>query len=289
MERPRQLYSSESIGLFGTADHLLSVNDYALSEGLIDGFELMAFRPTSTLQRMIQRIEQENLLVDHFHCRTGGQGRDLKDTVKLFMANQAIVSSSYMIEQMATGKGILFHTPEASSPAVRHSLAATKDISKVWIENHHGPHAIEDMLQLIRTLRADGIYASGMFDVCHYIGAENLTHPKHFDWAYRHMIEQLGNLLTYTDTQNVPLIEGIHLPMGREPDDSLPVSILRQQPQLLQALGDTIAGNIGWVVVEYQENFFTKNFYLLPHQRHEQAAMKRDVTKLLADTGLLVK
>ncbi len=290
--RPLQLVSTESVGVFGTADHVAEVNAYGFEQGIVDGVELMAFRPSWRLQMMIEGLAKRNIGIDHLHGRTGGNGRDIIDTLKLrLVANPALVPSSYLIETTPQEIGVLFHHPEASKSELQKTILNSTQGQKIWVENHHGDHAVPDMVNLVLAMRNHSIPAAGMFDVCHYLGAENLKDMKLFPKAYEQMLGYLDELLERKDSQGNYIIDGFHIPTGAFADDSLPMTFLHkpENHHLLRRLGEKLTNRIACMVIEHQDNNKLGAFYLRKSQRVKQAAIKRHNIQLLTDTGLLRK
>jgi hypothetical protein len=261
--------------LHDVAVHVGDQNIRLLTEGnIFDGIEAFPIRPLSRFNQFIKDAGNWGLPVVSIHGRTGGEGYNPKDTATLIACNALMPATPRVIELYAHSHDVLFHVPELEDGGNIASLTKHKDRTRfVWVENHHGKESMAGAMRKVAQLRSLGIPSAVMFDVCHYIGARNLVNGS-FQREYAQMLHDADCLLHETDAQGHPIVQGIHLPVGRKPDDSLPID--EMDDDSLRALADTINGaDITRLVLEHQERGFLYMLHFSPKRmdtvkkRHE--------------------
>lgn len=217
--------SSDVAGFTGKMRSVPDIYSEAFPEGV--PIELLAFGNTRHLAKNIQTLEQAGYKTVRIHGRTGTIGVDAFDHIKVLLANTRLLSTPKLVHNFSDYQ-LLVHTDELSrndsfTSVVEHSLQnGSADSPIFWVENHIG--GIKDLnhaVEMVTSLRAHGVPAALMLDICHFIGQTKLREGN-FTPIWNQTQNALAPFLAYK-TQNIPIIRGLHFPIGTNPKDSLPM------------------------------------------------------------------
>ena len=284
------LWSTDSVGAFGSASQTRSVLDGVLQHSQINGLEGFAFRTEQRLSTFIRELENHGVNVLSIHGRTGGHGSSMVDSFKLYGANTSMINSKRLVELHGQDKDILFHAPELRNPKVYREVCETIHTfdeavrTTVWIENHLGPSALQDVFDVVQALRLEGINAAGLFDPCHFITPEGLS--QNFVRNYQFMIDFFNSIASTKDLNGKQIIQALHVPVGTVAHDSLPIEEMSDKQ--LQQVGDIAAEhNFTRIVIENQQTGVTNIFKLLPYQEAPQRKRNTVNAQRLIATGII--
>lgn len=162
--------------------------------------EMIGWRTRVT--KLLEEAKRSGYTVVHIHGRTRAMPH---------LPNMILIPTPELVNRHGKEYKIVVHAPNLQNERNRQALKASNPLF-VWVENHFGgDKSARVAIDIVRDLKLENIRAGFMFDICHYIGAENLNND--------HFLNRWQKALTFLET-TMPL--SIHLPMGQEKGDSLP-------------------------------------------------------------------
>ncbi|MFA5770398.1 MAG: hypothetical protein WC894_02800 [Patescibacteria group bacterium] len=245
--RPQYFVSTDSIGFLGSPKQFLYLWQEYFDNKTLDGVEAIAFKPLSRLDKLITTLKNNNIPILSFHGKTGGEnklnfsGRIIMTIVNFFIYNAAFLLKNFpKIE-------FLSHTPYFEKKSIE-EIILKNNPKKIWIENHlYGKQGVEEAIKQINIYRKNGIDASGMLDIFHYIA--HSVDTLQTNWS--NLVLELESFILLEDQNGKQFFNGIHFPIGSRLDDSLPIDNMTDQ--MLKLFAQKIIPNIERVVFENQQ------------------------------------
>jgi hypothetical protein len=246
------------------------------------GFEAIAWK---WIHPLLHLASQRDLNVVGLHGRTGGihDSYSYPDRFVLGMLNLILANTFDVINYSPHVEYILFHAPEFKNESIAHYLKNGSPKPKlVFIENHLRTGAEGSALAVARDLRLDSVNAGVMFDLYHYYRRQD--HPTDPYIRWERTLSTLSWLLHQTDDAGSPIPVGIHLPIGTNPHDSLPVASI--DTNMWCDLGCLIKEHpeLPYIVIENQQGGLGG---ALPLHLDSQRDRNRRIVDCLHDTGVI--
>lgn len=231
-ERAYQL-STDSSGLFGSAKTWEDVYGFCKKDKKFLGFEMIGVK---WMDLLLYSAYRNNWKVLGLHGRMGGSFKvdGLLHKAQLAAVGSLILADSKrMFGHFAQTPGIEYinlHSPELRSPRTQKlikELPANNLV--VYGENHSNDGGLGEAIDTIWELRANGldrVYL--MSDLAHY--HNELTRGKNahnIDETMERIIQKLLYSANLKDPLGRPILGGLHIPIGSDPDDSLPVDRIK--------------------------------------------------------------
>ncbi len=282
----RQLVvSTDSSGMFGTPNHWQDVWGFAKEDSRFAGFEMLGWggRMRFWTDFLIENAEKTGCNIVGIHGRTGGlhDAYSFSHRVVLGTLNNLLIPTPELVTRYGSQVSyILVHGPELRLHPNRVAIHENRyKIRQLCIENHIRPGAVGSALELVRELRFDGVNAALTFDLFHYASAhDHRPRGNGFAEVWRETMRTVDWILKETDANGEPIPVKFHIPMGLNPEDSLPISEINDN--MWCEFGDRLDGHPGLQVVIENQQQGRDLLRTTPRSR----AAQRDRNKILVDT-----
>lgn len=211
-----------STGCLGALGDLATLRQVWPSE--LNQVEMIAWR--GRVGAILKEAEDYGYDVICIHGPSGGplpEKHTLRDRAILWVISQIITPTPQLTVICGDKHEILVHSPNLREKRNLEAMLKSK-APFVWIENHpHGEDGTNEAIAKVQVLREENVPAGLVFDLCHFIGATELTSTDFFQ-RWEEAMELIANrisLLTDHHKKAIPL--GIHFPIGTYKSDSLPI------------------------------------------------------------------
>ncbi|MCS7093296.1 MAG: hypothetical protein NZL96_02625 [Patescibacteria group bacterium] len=236
------LVSSDSLGIFGTAEQFLFLWEETFKRGVLSGVELIGFRPIRRIKKFIEKLGQKKIKVLSIHGRTGLRSEgQLTSTILLRILDLLIASYNELVFNYLE-IDLLLHSTYAGSPQVKEEILSHPP-KRLWIENAKADkdfRELDQTLKLVDFFRKNRIDCRAMLDLYHAFAFK--THReivKEWFSLFKRLRPYLKNF------------DGIHLPVGTRISDSLPIDLIDESR--LSFLREEILSKASRVVIENQQ------------------------------------
>jgi len=271
--RPQYLVSTDSIGFLGTSSQFIYLWREYFDSKTIDGVEVIAFKPLSRLQKLLETLKSVNVPVLSFHGKTGGENQlGLLGKIIMMFVNQGIVDSEILLKNFPE-IDFLSHGPHFEEESTR-KIVFKYQPRNIWIENHLcGRRGVEDAIKQINFYRTNKINANGMLDIYHYVA--DLGETLQANWT--NTVNELLQYFLLKDKNGRQFFTGIHFPIGSRLDDSLPIDTMTDE--MLELFAQKIIPYVERVVFENQQAnvglFFSTNEMLKEQKKRNARIIER--------------
>lgn len=275
MER-KYLLSSDIIGVAGPPWHMQDIAGSARKDPSFDGIEQIAWHTALVWQTF---LENAGFKVKGKHGRLGGtlESRGIGDKIKVFGANNLLQTEEHLFSSFKYGKHleyVLLHGPKAGNDNTRRLIReyARDPRFFLFIENHSKKGGFGEAIEFVQEVRSDGIENVGfMFDLVHYVLPNLGTNS--FDTMWKRAMHKLSELRNLKDEYDKPIKIGMHIPIGINGLDSLPLGQMKHWHWEL--LAEKIEGWEGLTIVYENQH---DNFVVLSRsERLDESKRLEDV------------
>lgn len=282
-ENRQVLISANCVGVMGEPRDLAKIWD----KSALNKVEMIAWR--GRMEGLLREARDSGYGVVSFHGRMGGfkEGDSTSDSLKLALTQAMIVPTPQLVANYGKEYEILVHAPHLRDKRNIRALTGKKDLKGVWVENHHAGNAgINEAIDRVRELRTNGVPAGVMFDMCHFIGGIFLN-SNNFSNLWEYTLQFLQDeLTTLTDSRGQPIPVGIHLPVGTDPGDSLPIDQRISNCMLLDFATIINKGGVERLVLESQPSDLRNVIGLKPNSTTQQRRRHDIIYDRLVKTGI---
>lgn len=288
MTERKVLVSADSSGVFGTPDLWKQLWGFALKEnrGPVCGFEAIGW---SWIDYLVRKAQKEDLEIVGIHGRTGGihDGESMADRLVLGFLQRILIPTPDLIQKFAGGKVdyVLLHAPELRQRTNFQSAVENKtklEKTTLFVEGHIRRFANMTAYGAVLSLRYNGVNAGVMLDLAHE--TRSLDHNGDFNGRWNEVLALLDKLFKSTDLDDKKFPIGVHIPVGTNPLDSLPLDEMTDVHW--RSLAGVLDGQQTLIVIENQE--------LLPgiirpfgRALHDQVERNKRIIETLKRTGVI--
>ncbi len=278
--KPQYLVSTDSIGFFGRPEQFIELWKKYFDDKILDGVEVIAFKPLSLLSKLVSTLEKNNIPVLTFHGKTGGEDRlNFWSKVVMTIVNYFIEDAGTLLKKFPKIE-FLSHGPYLSKSSVKQVIIKNCP-KKIWIENHlYGKQGVEDAIKQIIIYRENEINANGMLDIFHYIA--HSIDSLQTNWP--NLVDKLKSYVLLKDKNGQQFFNGIHFPIGSRLGDSLPIDSINDK--MLELFAQKIIPHLERVIFENQQTF-PGLFFSTDKMIRKQKARNKRIIERLKKTGII--